>query len=229
MTELTEAEDIVELEKQLTEGETLLWRGAPTRALIAQRLFHWRKVGIYFVLLGAWRLISPSGGELETSVAASAGSVVNLAIVGVGAIGILQLLAHLIARTTQYTITSQRIVMRIGVALPMTVNLPFKHIQDAGIRRSRNGSGDLCLKLMPGQRVGYGLMWPHVRPFRFVSPQPSLRCLEDVEQVAKVFVDAIKPTVTAAQAEPGTRDRGNPDVSGVADAHPDLPLAAAGR
>ncbi|MEM7705519.1 MAG: photosynthetic complex putative assembly protein PuhB [Pseudomonadota bacterium] len=229
MTELTEADDIVELEQNLTDGETLLWRGAPTRALLARRLFHWRKVAVYFVLLCLWRLIDANAGGVENAAASGVGSVVNLAIVGVAAIGILQLLAYLIARTTVYTITSQRIVMRFGVALPMTVNLPFKHIQDAGIRRSRDGSGDVCLKLMPGQRVGYCLMWPFVRPFRFLSPQPSLRCLEDVEHVAKVFVDAIKPTVTEGRAKAMTPERGAIDVGTVGDAHPDLPLAAAGR
>ncbi|MEM6934840.1 MAG: photosynthetic complex putative assembly protein PuhB [Pseudomonadota bacterium] len=229
MTELTEADDIVELEQNLTDGETLLWRGAPTRALLARRLFHWRKVVVYFVLLGAWRLIDANAGGVENAAASGVGSVVNLAIVGIAAIGILQLLAYLIARTTVYTITSQRVVMRFGVALPMTVNLPFKHIKDAGIRRSRDGSGDVCLKLMPGQRVGYCLMWPFVRPFRFLSPQPSLRCLEDVEHVAKVFVDAIKPTVTEGQAHAKTPERSAVDVDTVGDAHPDLPLATAGR
>ena len=32
------------------------------------------------------------------------------------------------ARATVYTITTRRLVMRIGVALPTTFNLPFKQI-----------------------------------------------------------------------------------------------------
>ncbi len=49
------------------------------------------------------------------------------------AILILSLLAYLIARTTIYSITSRRVVMRFGVALPMTVNIPFKAIRSADV------------------------------------------------------------------------------------------------
>ena len=41
------------------------------------------------------------------------------------AIGIALVFAWASARTTVYTITNRRVVMRFGIALPMTLNLPF--------------------------------------------------------------------------------------------------------
>ena len=41
------------------------------------------------------------------------------------AIGMLTLLAWLSARATVYSVTSHRVIIKGGVALPVTVNLPF--------------------------------------------------------------------------------------------------------
>jgi hypothetical protein len=64
-------------------------------------------------------------------------------------------------------------VMRIGMALPVTINLPFKLIDGASVRLFGNGSGDIPLKLTAKERVAYMLLWPHARPLHFSQPQPS--------------------------------------------------------
>jgi hypothetical protein len=72
----------------------------------------------------------------------------------------------LTARATLYTVTTRRLVMRFGVALPMSINLPFNvrvglHA-DAPRRHERHRRW--CT--MRGSRVGYLVTWPHVRPWQ---------------------------------------------------------------
>ncbi len=225
MTYLTEKDDIEEMETQLPPGEQLVWRGSPDRAEIARRVFHWRKVAVYFALLLVWRIASLAGGDAEVTPGGVIGSLVILFLTAGGAIGMLHLLAHLIARSTVYTITTARVVLRFGVALPMSVNLPFAHISDAGVRAARDGNGDLCFRVAKGQRVSFFLMWPHVRPGRMLAPQPSLRCLNNVQDVAQKFLAAIESTArnnVSVNDRSGERDRSiRPGL--------ELPLASAGH
>lgn len=212
MTALEMPEFNDHLEDYLPEREQVLWHGAPTRKLLATNLFHWRKVAVYFALLMLWRVATTETGWLDT-----VGGLINLAIVAAVALGLLHLLAHLIAISTTYTITSQRVVFRFGVALPMTVNLPFSAIEQAGVRRARDGSGDLCLQMKRGQRASYTIMWPLVRPWHFLRPQPALRALPNVDLVAQQFLRGIE------QMAENHADRTAPTEV------PDLALAATQR
>jgi hypothetical protein len=51
--------------------------------------------------------------------------------------GIAGRLAWLSARTTVYTITDKRVVMRIGIVLSLTFNLPLRQIESAGLKLHR--------------------------------------------------------------------------------------------
>ena len=55
---------------------------------------------------------------------------------GAVALGLVALMAWLSARTTVYTLTDRRVVMRIGIVLTLTFNLPYKRIAAAGLRTS---------------------------------------------------------------------------------------------
>ena len=63
------------------------------------------------------------------------------------ALAILLVLAWASARTSVYTITSKRIVMRIGIALPMALNIPFRLIGNAALKTQSDGSGDIPVAL----------------------------------------------------------------------------------
>ena len=54
-----------------------------------------------------------------------------LVLVGAGAIGLLTMFAALVARTTIYTITTKRVVIRFGIALPMTIQVSYPMIETA--------------------------------------------------------------------------------------------------
>ena len=170
------------LPQPLPDGEWVVWRGAPDWRLLAVSALHVRKVAIYFGLLLAWTL---AGGLVDgETLGAIALSALKLALLAAVALALLGLIAWLAGRSTVYTITNRRVVMRFGIALPMTVNIPFSQIQSAAMRLSRGDAGEICLALAPGQQFAYLLLWPHVRPWRLAHPMPMLRALADASTAA---------------------------------------------
>ncbi|WP_082497879.1 photosynthetic complex putative assembly protein PuhB [Pseudorhodoferax sp. Leaf267] len=183
------------LPEALPPGETLLWQGSPDAKLIAVQALHIRKVALYFALLLAWRLASDlyDGAGLG---AALWGCLGMLAPITLG-LGLIAGMAWLIARTSVYTLTSQRVVMRIGVVLSITFNLPLKRIAAAS---QRKGSGDIALALAGDDRIAYPHLWPHARPWHLRQPQPLLRALPAAQAAAVAAQLAQALRVAHAQA-----------------------------
>jgi hypothetical protein len=177
------------LPEPLPRNERVLWEGRPDWRNLAIRVFHARKVALYFAALITWRIVAnvsdgaPLGRALTGSIA--------LALLGTLAVGLLCLIAWFTARTALYTITNERVVMRIGIVLTVTFNLPFKSIGSAGLRRWRDGSGDIPLALTGSDRIAYLNLWPHARPWQVKHPQPMLRSIPEAERVASVLSQAL--------------------------------------
>jgi hypothetical protein len=180
-----EFEPIRGLPALLPAGERLLWQGAPNWRSLAIRAYHVRKVALYFSVLVAWRI--GVGIESGHSPAAIALSCAFLLALGGIAVGVLAVLAYFAARATVYSITSRRILMRHGVAVPMTMNLPFKAIETANLRMFSDGTGDIAVGVNKAERVGYMITWPHLRPGFVTRPQPSLRALPDARAAAEIL------------------------------------------
>jgi hypothetical protein len=106
-----------------------------------------------------------------------------------------------VQKTTLYTITNKRIVMRIGVALSATFNLPFTRIVSADMREDKNGNGDIALTLKPGDRLSWLVFWPHVRGFKKGALMPQMICLKDVAVAANVLSSALAVSRTPRIAE----------------------------
>ncbi|MEJ1159235.1 photosynthetic complex putative assembly protein PuhB [Prosthecomicrobium sp. N25] len=199
------------LPEALPEGERLLWQGRPATLPLAIEAFHLRKVAAYFGLLLAWRFGSRLHDGLPAGEAlAYAAWILPLAA---GALALIAILAFATARTTIYTVTSRRVVLRIGVALQMTVNLPLSIVESAAVKRRADGSGDIALRLEPGVRAAYLVLWPHVRRWRFTRPEPSLRSVPDVAGVADLLSEALAATAVPeiqperAQPAPAPKSR----------------------
>ena len=176
------------LPEPLPAGERLLWQGTPDWRDLAVHAFHARKVAIYFasiLLLRGGFVLADDQGLLRALV-----SMAWLAPLAAFAIGTLLALAWLTARTTVYTITSRRVVMRIGIVLTLTFNLPLRCIGAAGLRLDRNGRGDIPLTLAGSDRIAWVHLWPHVRPWSVSRPQPMLRAVSDAGAVAQLLTDA---------------------------------------
>lgn len=192
------SEPIPGLPAQLPEGERILWQGSPSWSGLAVQAFHVRKVAIYFAALMTWRVaeVRMAGGGWEIALAKAAG-LLPLALAGVT---ILLLLAYLYARSAIYTITSRRVVIRSGVALPITLNLPFKRIDGAGLKLRADGSGDLPLKPSQDDRVPLMACWPNNRPWRWSKPEPMLRSVPDAARVAEILAAALAGAPVPAAA-----------------------------
>ena len=194
------------LPEALPVGEQILWQGAPDFTDLAIRVFHLKKAVIYFLALMAVRgSYLYSLGEPPMTVLSG---VLIVAALGLTAMLALAMLAWLTARTTAYTLTDKRVVMRIGIVLTLTFNLPFKRIKTAGLQLTSKGFGDMPLVLSGGDRIGWLNLWPHVRPWQIAQPQPMLRCVANAQSVAATFQkawsedtgNATAASTTAAQA-----------------------------
>lgn len=190
------------LPDRLPEGERLLWQGAPSWWRLAVHAFHVRKVAIYFGIVAVWQVLS----------AGDASPLPWLALAGGASLAILTGLAWLYARTTVYTLTSKRIVIRSGLALPVTLNLPLSMIDKASLKRHGKGSaGSIALEIVRPNRVAWLVLWPNVRPWTLNNPQPFLRALDDADAVVIPLSEALRRSggnagtvqSSPAQSEPG--------------------------
>jgi hypothetical protein len=170
------------LPDHLPEGERLLWLGRPDWKRLAINAFHIRKVAIYFagliVAQGVWK--SANGASMPEALQA----VPVMAGLGLVACGILLGLAYASARTTHYILTNKRALMKVGIALPVHINLPLRQIDGASFADTGKACGTICLKTAGKTRLAYLLLWPHAKPWEFSKPQPAFRDIPDVENVA---------------------------------------------
>lgn len=192
------------LPEPLPQGERLLWQGAPYWRSLAIRAFHVRKVVIYFTLFGLWRVGSGLGDGLSLGDALA--STRGLGVAAVSAVLILGMMAWLYARTTVYTLTNRRIVIRSGVALPITMNIPFKLIEAADFKQHADRSGDIPLQLERSERASYIMLWPNIRPWHFSQPQPMLRCVANAKQAADTLAQALLAARSTGDDKPQAED-----------------------
>lgn len=203
-------EPIRGLPKRLPPGERILWQGAPDASAFAYRFLRLPHLTGYFISLVAWVVASTllDGGSAREAVAAAA-SFGGLSLV---ALGIVRGYAELVARTTVYTMTDKRFVLRVGLALPISINLPFSRIDAAAVRAAADGVGEIALTLRPGDRIAYLALWPHARGWRMARPEPVLRAVPEVRAVAATLARALggtPPAQTApAQAVGDAQDAG---------------------
>jgi len=181
------------LPAELPGDERVLWQGGPDWKLLARSKFHLRKLAAYFLLLLILHQVSQlrDGATLLESL--SAGSVFfGLAAI---ALALVLTLARAIARATLFTITNRRVIIRCGVALPLSMNLPFTKIDNAELRDLPDGYGDIALTPSPDSRASYVLLWPFVRPWRFARVQPMLRAIPAAGSVAGLLAKALEVNV----------------------------------
>ncbi len=182
------------LPASLPAGERVLWQGAPDARGLALGALHLPKVAAYFAILLAWYVASSlARGTGAAELAIAAGKLTGLALLPLVLLG---LYAWGVARTTTYTVTSRRVVIRCGIALPMSVNLPFARIGAADVRQGRGTAGDIALTLDGEARASWFILWPHVQPWHFSRPRPMLRALPDAARPAQLLARAL-----AASAE----------------------------
>jgi len=188
------------LPEPLPKGERMIWQGSPDFRMLALHAFHVRKLALYFAAMLAlqWIYLSADpAAPLVRPLLTSAG----MALL---ALGLLTTIAWFSARTTLYTLTDRRIVMRIGIVLTLTFNLPLRQVSGAAIKPQASGHGDIAITLSGSDRIAWLNLWPHARPWQLRQPQPSLRCVPDAQAVGARIQQAwnvVHPEATPVRGE----------------------------
>ncbi len=210
----TNPEPVPGLPEKLPEGEDILWQGSPGFVALAIHAFRVRAVAVYFAVIAAWRAAAmassgATGAEISATMTAIAGFFA-------AAMVLLFLLAFLMKKETIYTITTRRVVMRYGVALRKTVNIPFRIVAAAGLKKHGRGHGDIALALAGPDRIAYLHLWPHARPFKYGKAEPTLRAIPDAERVAATLADAVKAAGVTVSQSSAARTFEAPALTGAA-------------
>ena len=173
------------LPERLPADERILWQGSPDARVLARSAFHLRKLVLYFAVLIALQAahVAADGAAVADVLLAMVWSA------GLSALGLLGVwtLAWLTARTAVYTVTDRRVVMRIGIVLTLTFNLPLRTIESAAMRQGPEGHGDIVLALKGPDHIAWLHLWPHARPWHLARTQPMLRALPQVAEVATLL------------------------------------------
>ncbi|QWD99772.1 PH domain-containing protein [Polynucleobacter sp. JS-Mosq-20-D10] len=183
-----EFEAALGLPEPLPQDEVILWQGAPNWISMAKHVFRLQWLSLYFAVIVIWQAISVSSSE--GGLAAGWSSVALaffLAVIGLVLVG---LLAYWSATTTMYTLTNRRIVMRVGIVLTVTFNLPYKTLGSADLKLYKDGTGDIPMQIATEDKIAFFHLWPHVRPWRLATPEPMMRCVPNAKVVAAILTEA---------------------------------------
>ena len=182
-------EPVPGLPAPLPAGETILWQGAPRWQSFARHALRVRLMAAYFAVLAVWGIAERASSGMAP--AQIVRQTLWLAGLAAAAFALLTLFAWLVARTTLYTVTTRRVIIRYGIALPIAVQIAFPMIDAAAVHTWADGSGDVSLTTLPGQRIAYMVMWPHTRPWRLTKAQPTLRGISDAAAVGQILGRAL--------------------------------------
>lgn len=184
----------------LPKDETILWQGKPQTLALARDAYKINWIAAYMGAVVIWRA---GGAYADGGTALMLATGLPYLVLAFAGYGVIYLLAWAQARASIYTITSARVIMRVGAALPVTYTIPFLRIATARLDLKSNGTGTIAMEITEGMRLSYAVLWPHLRPGFARQTQPAFRCIPDAGNVARLLADAAQaklnePVVTAA-------------------------------
>ncbi len=188
-----ETEPVKGIPGQLPSDERVLWQGVPTWRSLMVHVLHVRWLAAYFAVIMVWRagwhLAEGNGWAVASSSAAWLG------VLGLFVATLMAGVALLMKRSTVYTITSKRLILRFGMVVPMAVNVPFAKIEAVDLKKLGDGTGEIPITVGGNEQFVYGLMWPHVQRWQFIAPRPMLRSIPDPIKVAGILANAVAKTL----------------------------------
>jgi Bacterial PH domain len=174
----------------LPADEHIIWQSAPDWKHLARAALHIRLSALYFCAIAIWAV---SRSDWNTAAAVT--------VLGAVVIALFTLFAWGVGRTSVYTLTNKRVVLRIGVALNKCINVPLSEIESADLKMLEGGHGNIVLDLKGAPHLGYFMLWPHARSLRFVRPRPMLRAIPDARNVAAMLFKATQKLQAVAPME----------------------------
>jgi hypothetical protein len=177
----------------LPQGERIMWQGAPSWSSLVRHAFHADKIALYFAAAIVMRLaFNWHDGVPRSEMLAGTTALLMACLL---ALSIVALLAWQAVRTTVYTLTTRRLIIRYGMAFPITLRVPLSRVVGAHLAKRSDGSGDIALTPEPGARLAYLMLWPHARAWYVMNPQPSLRSVPNAAEVAQLVGEALQMSV----------------------------------
>lgn len=180
----------------LEPGERILWQGRPEASSLRRHLLKSRWLVAYAAGLLIWKLVLivwirglSSQEVLDTA---------TLVVQGLVLVGIAAYFAWALARGTTYTLTDLRIIIRHGIALPGTADIPLRALRSVAVRIHDDGTGDVALSVRDGGSIGFAKLWPHARGLELSRPVPMLRGVRD----AAVLGSVVTRQLNQIHAEP---------------------------
>ncbi|NDG47528.1 MAG: PH domain-containing protein [Rhodospirillales bacterium] len=184
-----DGEPIPGLPERLPAGENLLWQGRPQGRGLTARAMGLRAITWYFGALLA--LQAGLGVYHGAGLVQITGGLVISGLIGLVGLGLLWSIGRAAARGAIYSITDKRVVMRVGIALPMILNIPFAVIESVARVTHADGTEDVVLRIMKPARISWIALWPHVRTASILHPEPMLRALPQADGAAQILARAI--------------------------------------
>ena len=184
----------------MPKDETVLWQGKPQAMALAREAYKINWIAAYMLAVVVWRA---GGAYADGGAALMVATGLPYLVLAMAGYGVVYLLAWAQARASIYTITSARVIMKVGAALPVTYTIPFVRIATARLDLKPSGTGTIAMEITDGVRLSFAVLWPHLRPGFAKFTQPAFRCIPDASRVARLLADAAKaklnePVVTAA-------------------------------
>jgi len=132
-----ETEPVKGIPGQLPYDERVLWQGVPTWRSLMVHVLHVRWLAAYFAIIMVWRagwhLAEGNGWAVASSSAAWLG------VLGLFVATLMAGVALLMKRSTVYTITSKRVILRFGMVVPICKN---RSRRSQKARRRHRGNPD---------------------------------------------------------------------------------------
>ncbi len=186
-------EPVKGLPERPPEHERILWQGRPDTWALAREAYKINWITGYFAVIIGWRA---SMGALDGGAAGAFAFGLPYALLWAAAMVVVGLLALVAARSTVYTITTARVAMRIGAALTVTLNLPFRQIANADLKLRKDGTGTIALETLGETKFSYLILWPHARPGHVRVTKPALRCIPQAAKIATLLAEAAEARIS---------------------------------
>ena len=177
----------------IPEGDEIIWHGRPDVRRFSLSALGLKYILLYLLVVTVFNLQKSFGTITPfTFLQIMFPYIVSccLALVLLVLVGLSQIYP------TLYVVTSKRVIIKSGFALIFMLNVPFDKIENIDKKVFNDGCGDISFKLISSKRVPFFAGWPSVRPWYFNNPEPTFRCIPNVNLVALELANAAQARVS---------------------------------
>jgi len=181
----------------IPENEEVIWHGRPNLRRFSLSALGLRYLMLYLLIISITTFSSNFGNlTLLLFLQMMFPYIISCCLAGIilVMIGISQVIP------TVYVITSKRIIIKSGLALIFMLNVPFDKVANIDKKVFNDGCGDISFKLIGNKRIPFFAGWPSVRPWYFNDPEPTFRCIPDVDVVAFKLTSAAQARISEKNA-----------------------------